>query len=97
LEREPVEAKAFYATIAVATLLGAALALSPISPIDALFWSAVVNGVLAAPIMALLMLMVANPKIMGEFMITGPLRIIGWAATGVMLLAALTLGAMSLV
>ncbi|AWN42720.1 NRAMP family divalent metal transporter [Methylobacterium durans] len=96
LERAPVEAKAFYATITVATLLGAALALSPISPIDALFWSAVVNGVLAAPVMTLLMLMAANPKIMGAFVITGPLRIIGWTATGAMLLAALTLGVMSL-
>jgi Mn2+/Fe2+ NRAMP family transporter len=97
LERAPVEAKAFYAAIALATLLGAALALSPISPIDALFWSAVVNGVLAAPIMALLMLMAANPKIMGEFVISGPVRALGWIATGVMLLAALTLGAISLV
>ncbi|ACL60637.1 Nramp family divalent metal transporter [Methylobacterium nodulans] len=96
LERKPVEAKAFYAALAAATVLGAAVTLSPISPINALFWSAVVNGVLAAPVMALLMLMVANPKIMGGFVITGPLRVMGWIATGAMLLAALTLGVTSI-
>jgi NRAMP (natural resistance-associated macrophage protein)-like metal ion transporter len=93
LERQPVEAKAFYAALVLATLLGVAVTLSPISPIDALFWSAVVNGVLAAPIMVLLMVMAATPKIMGEFAITGPLRLFGWLATGVMILATLALAA----
>ncbi|MGH1575104.1 NRAMP family divalent metal transporter [Methylobacterium sp. P31] len=91
LERHPVEAKAFYAALVLATLLGVAVTLSPISPIKALFWSAVANGVLAAPIMALLMRMAGKPKIMGEFVITGPLRLLGWAATGVMTLATLAL------
>ena len=50
-----------------------------------------VNGVLAAPIMVLLMVMAATPKIMGEFVIAGPLRLVGWLATGVMILATLAL------
>ena len=55
LSRKPYRAKAFYWTIAVATGLGVLLNYSPIDPIKALFWSAVINGVVAVPVMALLM------------------------------------------
>jgi len=76
-----MEAKFFYAAIALATLVGALINFSPINPIKTLFWSAVVNGVAAVPVMAIMMLMTANRKAMGEFTIKGPLRVIGWAAT----------------
>jgi Mn2+/Fe2+ NRAMP family transporter len=77
------QAKAFYATIAVAMLGGAALNVAPINPIKALFWSAVINGVVAVPVMAVMMLMRRNRKIMGEFVL-GWLLTVGWLATAVM-------------
>jgi NRAMP (natural resistance-associated macrophage protein)-like metal ion transporter len=84
LARKPKAAKAFYATIAVATMVGALVNFSPINPIKALFWSAVINGVVAVPVMAIMMILTANPKIMGEFVVEGALRVVGWIATGVM-------------
>ena len=84
LARKPKAAKAFYATIALATMVGAAINFSPINPIKALFWSAVINGVVAVPVMAIMMLMAANPKIMGEFTVGSALRAVGWIATAVM-------------
>ena len=66
LDRAPREAKAFYGVIAVATAAGVLLNFSPIDPIQALFWSAVVNGIVAVPIMIVTMLMAASPGIMGE-------------------------------
>jgi len=89
LARAPKEAKAFYATIAVATLAGALMNFSPIDPIRALYWSAVLNGVVAVPIMAVMMLMASNPKVMGQFTIELPLRVFGWLSTVVMALAAI--------
>jgi Mn2+/Fe2+ NRAMP family transporter len=88
LARKPMEAKAFYATIAVATLIGAGLDFTPINPIKALYWSAVINGVVAVPVMALLMLMAAQPRIMGKETIGLTLQIFGWIATAFMALAA---------
>ena len=84
LARKPMAAKAFYATIALATMVGALINFSPINPIKALFWSAVINGVVAVPVMAIMMILTANPKIMGEFVVGGALRAVGWIATGVM-------------
>ncbi len=89
LARRPKEAIAFYATIALATTVGVAINFSPINPIRALFWSAVINGVTAVPVMAIMMLMVADSKIMGKFKISGPLKVIGWTATIVMAAAAI--------
>jgi Mn2+/Fe2+ NRAMP family transporter len=65
-------------------MIGAAINFSPINPIKALYWSAVINGVVAVPVMAMMMLITANSKVMGKFTISGSLRAIGWAATGVM-------------
>jgi Mn2+/Fe2+ NRAMP family transporter len=93
LARQPKEAVAFYATIALATAGGVLINFSPINPIRALFWSAVINGVTAVPVMSIMMLMVANSKIMGKFKISGPLRIIGWTATVVMAAAAIGMAA----
>jgi NRAMP (natural resistance-associated macrophage protein)-like metal ion transporter len=88
LARAPKKAKAFYGTIAVATLVGVLLNFSPIDPIQALFWSAVINGVVAVPIMAVMMLMASNPRVMGQFTIGQPLKVLGWLSTVVMGLAA---------
>jgi NRAMP (natural resistance-associated macrophage protein)-like metal ion transporter len=85
-----MEAKAFYATIAVATLGGVALNFTPVDPVKALYWAAVVNGVLAAPVMAVMMVIAVNPKIMGELTLPRPMRVFGWLATLVM--AAATFG-----
>jgi Mn2+/Fe2+ NRAMP family transporter len=84
LARAPREASAFYTSLAVATMIGVALDLTPIDPIKALYWSAVVNGVTAVPIMAILMLMASHPRVMGEFVVTGWLRGLGWLATAIM-------------
>jgi Mn2+/Fe2+ NRAMP family transporter len=81
LAREPREAAAFYASLAVATVLGIVLNFTPIDPIKALYWSAVINGVVAVPVMVILMLMTAESRIMGDFTVKGPLRIMGWLAT----------------
>jgi Mn2+/Fe2+ NRAMP family transporter len=84
LAREPRRAKAFYGTIAVATLIGAIMNFTPIDPIKALFWSAVVNGVAAAPIMAMMTILTMRSDIMGGFTLPRPLQAIGWLATVVM-------------
>jgi NRAMP (natural resistance-associated macrophage protein)-like metal ion transporter len=87
LERKPREAKAFYVTIAVATLGGAALNFTSLDPIKALYWSAVVNGVLAAPLMAIMMTIAVNKRIMGRLTLPRPMIVLGWLATAVMALA----------
>ncbi|MBV9432750.1 MAG: divalent metal cation transporter [Hyphomicrobiales bacterium] len=81
LDRKPREARAFYGTIAAATLIGAALNLTPINPIQALFWSAVINGVVAVPIMALMMVMASQRAIMADQAIGGSVKLLGWIAT----------------
>lgn len=88
LARQPSEAKAFYATVVIATLLGMTLDFTPLDPIKALFWSAVINGVVAVPVMAIMMLLSGKEKAMGEFTVGGWLKGLGWLATGVMALAA---------
>ena len=86
LDRRPQEAKAFYATIALATLGGAALNFTSLDAIKALYWSAVVNGVLAAPLMAVMMVIAVNPRIMGRLTLPWPMIAVGWLATAVMAL-----------
>jgi NRAMP (natural resistance-associated macrophage protein)-like metal ion transporter len=87
LSKQPKQAKAFYATIAVATLLGAAANILEISPIKALIWAAVINALAAAPIMWLLMRIATNASIMGQFTISRRSRFLGWSATAVMAVA----------
>ncbi|HEX2863705.1 MAG TPA: Nramp family divalent metal transporter [Deinococcales bacterium] len=94
LERKPLAARGFYSVIAVSTLGGLALNFSPIDPIQALYWSAVINGVVAAPVMAMLMLVANNPKVMGRFTLSPRLKAFGWLATAVMLAAAVALFAL---
>jgi len=91
LSRELMQARGFYGVIAASTLIGLALNWVHIDPIKALFWSAVINGVVAGPIMILMMLMASNKKIMGEFTLRPAQKFWGWAATLVMLAAAVGL------
>jgi NRAMP (natural resistance-associated macrophage protein)-like metal ion transporter len=92
LSRKPQEAVAFYAVIAISGLLGIGLNLTPLDPIAALYWSAVVNGALAAPIMVILMLLVREPKAMGKFVVRGSLYWLGWLSTAAMALCVLGMG-----
>ena len=85
LDKKMLEAKGFYAIISIATIAGMLLDFTPIDPIKALFWSAVVNGVIAVPIMATMMIMAVRPDIMGAFVIKKKLKYLGWLATALML------------
>jgi NRAMP (natural resistance-associated macrophage protein)-like metal ion transporter len=84
LARAPRRAKEFYATITVGMLLGVALNFSPIDPIKALYWSAVLNGVVAVPLMVTMMFMTMRRTVMAEFTLTPALQIMGWLATATM-------------
>jgi NRAMP (natural resistance-associated macrophage protein)-like metal ion transporter len=88
---EPLEAKGFYGIITIATLLGAGIDFTSIDPIKALIWSAVLNGVIAVPIMAVMMRMAVRPDIMGEFVIKRRLQRLGWIATVLMALAVIAM------
>jgi Mn2+/Fe2+ NRAMP family transporter len=81
LAKLPQRAKAFYGTIAGATIIGSALNFTPLDPVKALFWSAVINGVVAVPIMVLIMRMASKKKIMGQFVLGKGLAVMGWLAT----------------
>jgi NRAMP (natural resistance-associated macrophage protein)-like metal ion transporter len=87
LETKPSAAREFYGIIVASTLGGVALGFTPIDPIKALFWSAVINGVISVPIMAVMMLMVARPDIMGSLVAGRRLKVLGWICTGVMAVA----------
>jgi NRAMP (natural resistance-associated macrophage protein)-like metal ion transporter len=84
LEDKPAMAPRFYGIIVVATLLGVALVFAPIDPIKALYWSAVVNGIISVPIMAVMMLMAARTDIMGNLVVHRRLKVLGWLCTVVM-------------
>jgi NRAMP (natural resistance-associated macrophage protein)-like metal ion transporter len=84
LARKPKEAVSFYSVLALSAGIGIALNFTPISPIAALYWSAVVNGVLAVPVMVLLMFMVRRRDVMGKFLVGGPLFWLGWLSTATM-------------
>ena len=88
LDRRPREAKAFYAVIALATLGGVALNFIGIDPMSALYWAAVVNGLLAPPLMVVTMLIARNPAVMGDLVMGRGLEFGGWLATVVMWLVA---------
>jgi Mn2+/Fe2+ NRAMP family transporter len=84
LNRKPKEAKAFYGVIVLATAGGIALNFIGIDPMKALYWAAVVNGLLAPPLMVVTMLIASNPKVMGNLVLSPHLKAIGWLATTVM-------------
>jgi Mn2+/Fe2+ NRAMP family transporter len=81
LSRKPKQAVAFYSVLALAVGLGVALNFTPIDPIKALYWSAVINGVLAAPVMVMLMILVRDRNVMGDLIVSGWLHALGWAST----------------
>lgn len=87
LDAKPTKARLFYGTIAVTTLLGVSLQYVGIDPARALYWAAVVNGVLAAPLMVMMMLIARNPRAMGRLTLGRHATITGWIATGVMAVA----------
>lgn len=84
LDDKPTQARFFYGVIAATTFAGAFLSSVGIDPAKALFWAAVVNGVLAAPLMVIMMLIVRNPKAMGKIVLSPAQTWLGWAATLVM-------------
>ena len=89
LDAKPLSARLFYGTIAATTLAGASLSAIGIDPARALYWAAVVNGVLAAPLMLVMMLIARNPRAMGRLVISRRQSWSGWAATAVMTAATL--------
>ena len=93
MAQRPGRARAFYGTIALATLVGAILNFTPLDPIKALFWSALINGVAAVPIMIIIMLMASRKQVMGQFVLRSVLKALGWLATDVMAVAAIGMSA----
>ncbi len=88
LERKATDARGFYGVIAVSVLAGLGIQYSPISPMRALFWSAVINGIVAVPLMAIIVLLVSRRSVMGAFTAPIPMLVLGWIATAVMAAAA---------
>lgn len=84
LERKATDARGFYGVIAVSVLAGLGIQYLPITPMKALFWSAVINGVVAVPLMVVIILLVSNKSVMGAFTASRSLIILGWIATAVM-------------
>lgn len=84
LQRHWREAKGFYAVIAIATIIGTGLDFTAIDPMRALYWSAVINGVVAVPIMVAMMLLAANPAVMGKFTVRRKTRFFGWCTVALM-------------
>jgi NRAMP (natural resistance-associated macrophage protein)-like metal ion transporter len=89
LDAKPLSARLFYGTIAATTLAGASLNGIGLDPARALYWAAVVNGVLAGPLMVVMMLIVRNPRAMGRLTVSRAQMIFGWSATAVMIAASL--------
>jgi Mn2+/Fe2+ NRAMP family transporter len=79
------DAKAFYSTIAPSTLVGILINFVGLDPIKALFWSAIINGVAAAPLMAIIMLMTTRRDVMGRFVQPPTLWALGRPCTGAMM------------
>jgi Mn2+/Fe2+ NRAMP family transporter len=84
LARRPREAPGFYTVIAVSVLAGLVIQYSPLNPMKALFYSAVINGVVAVPLMAVIILLASKQSVMGKFPAGRPLVILSWIGTAVM-------------
>ncbi len=91
LERRVQDARGFYAVIAISVLLALVIQYSPIDPMKALFWSAVINGVVAVPLMAVIVILASKKSVMGAYTATRTLVILGWIGTAVMGVAALAM------
>jgi NRAMP (natural resistance-associated macrophage protein)-like metal ion transporter len=91
LERTPMQARQFYGVVAISTLVGIAMGFTPIDPIRALYWSAVINGAVSVPIMVVMMLMAVRTDVMGDFVISTGLKIMGWLASLMMAAAVIAM------
>ena len=91
LERKPEGARAFYAVIAAGMGIGLCIIFLPIDPIKALVWSAVLNGIIAVPLMAATMRVASSRRLLGPFVAPRWQRLLGWTATAAMAAAALAL------
>ncbi|MDE2356480.1 MAG: divalent metal cation transporter [Alphaproteobacteria bacterium] len=91
LELKATDARGFYGVIAFSVLIALVIQYSPIDPMKALFWSAVINGVVAVPLMAVIMVLVSKRSVMGPYTASRPLVVLGWIGTGAMSLAALAM------
>jgi NRAMP (natural resistance-associated macrophage protein)-like metal ion transporter len=91
LSRQPGEAKRFYATIIAGTLVGVTVNFVHIDPMRLLFWTAVINGVVAVPLMVLMMLMTMRRDVMGQFTLPRSLMVIGWITTLAITAAVITM------
>lgn len=91
LEQAPRDAMPFYAVLGIAILLGVGIDFTPLDPIKALFWSAVLNGIITVPVMAAMLIVASRPAQMGAFVATIGQRILGWTATAVMAAAAVAM------
>ena len=94
LGRRPMQARAVYVTIALATLLGAGIVFSPIDPMQALVWAAVINGAVAGPLIVAMVLLGTLPSVMGAFVLPRWLRVLGWGAA--LLMVGATVGMVAL-
>jgi len=84
LALKPLEARGFYAIIVAAIVIGIGIDFAPLDPVKALFWSAVINGIVALPIMIVMMLLASRREAMGPFVVSRRLKQLGWLATGTM-------------
>jgi NRAMP (natural resistance-associated macrophage protein)-like metal ion transporter len=91
LERKVNDARGFYTIISLSVLAGLGIQYSPISPMKALFWSAVINGLVAVPLMVVIIILVSKKSVMGAFTASRPMIILGWIATAVMGAAAVVM------
>lgn len=91
LSRRFQDARGFYSIILAATLLGSGLSLLEVDAMAALVWSAIINGVIAVPIMAVMLVIGRSRALMGRFTVPRPLQAVGWTATGLMGVAALVM------
>ena len=88
LNEKPRKARQFYGVIAVATLVGVLINFIGVNPIKALFWTAVINGVIAPPLLLIIMLVSNNERVMGNRVNNKFTNFIGWTATAILFLAA---------
>jgi NRAMP (natural resistance-associated macrophage protein)-like metal ion transporter len=89
LERRATDARGFYGVIAASVVTGLVIQFLPISPMKALFWSAVINGIVAVPLMAVIIVLASRRSVMGAFVAKRPTIVLGWVATAIMAAAAL--------
>jgi Mn2+/Fe2+ NRAMP family transporter len=91
LSKTATEARAFYATLAISTLIGLGIAVAPIDAMKALIYSAIINGIAAAPMIVAMLVLGSMRQVMGGLVLPAWLRVLGWAAAAIMALAAVAM------